>query len=424
MSFLRLALRLCGAVLLLVTLAAPALAGQRLALVIGIDDYAALSDLQKARNDATAIAALLEREGFAATLLLDADRRAIGRAVSAVAARLGPGDEVLFYFAGHGVQIAGRNYLIPADAPAVGPEDEAFLTSESIAVDQVLETFQARGTRVAVLILDACRDNPFPRNATRAVGSGRGLAPANPTEGAFILYSAGSGQTALDRLGDGDANPNSVFTRTLLPLLAQPGRPLQDIARALRAEVEAQAARIGHDQRPAYYDELTGDYVLRAGAAPSPQAAAPDEPCTAARREWDGIAVEKDPALLRAFAVLHFACEPFRRAALDRAAMLERVAPQPQPQPQLQTRADPAPADPPAAGPTWRVRPDVSDGFLNLRSGPGTRHPVLMRLDAGTGGLRLGSCRAPDSGQSRLDWCQVALRGREGWVWSGGIERD
>lgn len=340
-------------------LAFPAAATQRFALVIGINDYAELRDLQKARNDATAIAEALEKLGYAAALLLDPDRRSISRGLSEMVAKAGPGDEVLFYFAGHGIQIDGRNYLIPADAPAAGPGDEAYLTAESVAVDRVLETLQSRGVRTAVLILDACRDNPFPRSGTRSVGGVRGLAATAATEGSFILYSAGTGQTALDRLSDEDADPNSVFTRHLLPFLNEPDRPLQEMARSLRADVEAQAASVNHHQRPAYYDELTGDYLLAAASPPPPVAvpeplpAAEEDPCSSARRDWEGIAALNDPAMLRAFAVAHFSCQDLRDAALERVAQLERgvQAPPPAAAPEAPSAAAEAPPAevPPAA---------------------------------------------------------------------------
>lgn len=318
-------MRILLLIILAVILALPAQATQRFALVIGIDDYVALADLRKARNDATAVAQSLEYLGIDVSLLLDPERRRISRAISDMIARTGPGDEVLFYFAGHGIQIDGRNFLIPADAPAAKPGDEAFLMAESIPVDQVMETLKSRGAATAVLILDACRDNPFPRNGTRAVGSGRGLAPVVAVEGSFILYSAGAGQTALDRLSDADTDPNSVFTRNLLPYLEEPDRPLQEIVRDLRTKVEAQAAAIGHRQRPAYYDELTGDYLLAAARTP-PAAVQPaiDDPCTSAARDWEGVAAMNDPDLLRAFAVAHFPCEKLRTAALERVVSLER----------------------------------------------------------------------------------------------------
>jgi hypothetical protein len=253
----------------------------RLALVIGNDGYENLPVLGKARNDAAAIANLLQELGYDVALVQDANRRMLSKSLSDLATKIDAASEVVFYFAGHGVEISGRNYLIPVDAPAAGPEDEAFLTAESFAVDQVLETIRERGARVTLLILDACRDNPFPKAATRSLGAERGLAPVVAPEGTFILFSAGAGQTALDGMGTGDSDPNSVFTRILLQRLGDPDLAIQDAARDIRRDVEALAGTINHKQRPAYYDELTDDYFIAAAGTPrgaKPIDAPPDNP--------------------------------------------------------------------------------------------------------------------------------------------------
>lgn len=409
--------------LLLVLLILPGAAlADRLALVIGNDGYAELPPLAKARNDATAIAAALEGQGFTVTLLTDAGRRAMTRALSDMASRIAPGDEALFYFAGHGVEIAGRNYLLPVDAPAVKPEDESFLTAESVAADDVLFNLQSRGALVTVLILDACRDNPFPREGTRSAGSARGLAPIAPPEGSFILFSAGAGQSALDNLGGADANPNSVFTRSLLPLLARNDLTLPELARLLRGEVEATAATVNHKQRPAYYDELTGDYTLAAAAsrgavplagAPQPQSAANAAACAAAAADWGPVKALGDPAALRAFAETHAACAPLQHAALAEAERLAGAAPPP---------ANVLPPEP--ALPTWRVKDGVSQGFVNVRSGPGTMHAILFSIGEGATGLEVSDCRPPDPGGGKYDWCLVRYGGQQGWVSSNGIEPE
>ncbi|NSY37523.1 caspase family protein [Leisingera sp. ANG59] len=235
----------------------------RRALVIGVDGYQNLAALQKARNDAQAVSSALAALGFDVTTLYDASRRDINSAVSTFANRIEPGDEVLFYFAGHGVEVDGRNYLLPSDVPVVNFGDESFLTGESIAADRVLGTFQRKGARSTIMILDACRNNPFPRDGQRSVGGSRGLVRMEPPEGAFILYSAGAGQTALDRLSDDDANPNSVFTRALLSRLNEPGMTLHQLAKQVRRDVQDLAATVNHDQFPAYYDQMSGEMVLR-----------------------------------------------------------------------------------------------------------------------------------------------------------------
>lgn len=239
---------------------------KRVALVVGNDNYANVTDLDKAANDANAMGATLEEIGFTVLRALNATRREMNVYIQDFAGKLEKGDEALFFFAGHGVEIDGRNYLLPVDVPAAKPGKEDFVKAESVAVDQVLATIRGRGTRVSILVLDACRDNPFPKAGTRSLGGSRGLARMPATEGTFIMYSAGVGQTALDRLSDADPNPNSVFTRSLIPLIKQPGLSLTQTARQVRRNVQKLASAIRHDQRPAYYDEVTGEFFFKKGA--------------------------------------------------------------------------------------------------------------------------------------------------------------
>lgn len=237
-------------------------ANRRWALVVGVDGYQNREDLKKARNDAQAVSQALTGLGFEVRTLYDPTRRDMNGAVSTIANQIDPGDEVLFYFAGHGVEVDGRNFLLPSDVPMINLGDESYLTGESIAADRVLDTFQKRGARTTVMILDACRNNPFPSDGKRSVGGARGLVRMSPPEGAFILYSAGAGQTALDRLSDGDADPNSVFTRALLPRLNDPTMSLHQLAKQVRRDVQDLASTVNHDQFPAYYDQMSGDLFL------------------------------------------------------------------------------------------------------------------------------------------------------------------
>lgn len=240
---------------------------QRRALVIGVDGYQNLASLQKARNDAAAVSNALVDLGFDVLTLYDASRREINSAVSTLAGQIEPGDEVLFYFAGHGIEVDGRNYLLPSDVPVVNYGDESFLTGESIPAGRILDTFQRKGARTTVMVLDACRNNPFAQDGKRAVGGSRGLVRMEPPEGAFILYSAGAGQTALDRLSDDDDNPNSVFTRALLPRLQEQGMSLHDLAKQVRRDVQQLASTVNHEQFPAYYDQMSGDMYLSSQVA-------------------------------------------------------------------------------------------------------------------------------------------------------------
>jgi uncharacterized caspase-like protein len=136
------------------------------------------------------VAAALSGIGFAVTLQQDPDRRALLGGLSSFATTLAEGDEVVVFFAGHGIEMAGRNYLLAAEVPALRTGDEPFLAGEGIAIDLVMDTIRARKVRIATYILDACRDNPFAAQGTRSPGGARGLAVPPAVEGTFVIYSA------------------------------------------------------------------------------------------------------------------------------------------------------------------------------------------------------------------------------------------
>ncbi|TVR09538.1 MAG: hypothetical protein EA385_06835 [Salinarimonadaceae bacterium] len=302
-------------------------AQERHALVIGVDRYENVPDLLKAGNDARAVAEVLEVVGFRVTLGVDIQRRDYSRLMSEFTRAIAPGDEAIFYFAGHGIEVDGRNYLLPADVPAARPGDEDFVRSESIAVDHVLDMIGRAGARVSMVILDACRDNPFPREGTRSLGGGRGLGRVAPAEGTFVLYSAGINQLALDRLSDDDPDPNSVFTRALLPLLVEPGLPVQGMVRRVRQQVREMAQSVGHIQFPAYYDQLTDDYLIVPASLPGVGDAVPgvDRPvavdhCTSARADWVVLRDTDSVSALQNYAEAHAQCPIFASLARERLA--------------------------------------------------------------------------------------------------------
>src|SRR5262249_18198046 len=186
------------------------------------------------------------------------------------------GDWALVSDSGHGVEIEGANYPLPVDVPRASAGQQGILKDEAISTDGLIQRLKARGTRAQVLVLDACRENPFRDATGRAIGGARGLARIEATNGVFVLYSAGIGETALDRLSEGDANPNSVFTRSFLPLLENPTKSMVEVAKETRAQVKALAGTIGHQQSPAYYDEVDGDlFLVDRGSAPPPQQSTP-----------------------------------------------------------------------------------------------------------------------------------------------------
>jgi hypothetical protein len=263
---------------------APALAEKRVALVIGNDRYASLSaseQLQKAVNDARAVGGALRQIGFEVVSGENVGRQALIDRLDETARRVQPGDTVFFFFSGHGVTVEGANYILPADVPMVGTGQITRLTGAAVREDDITAAFIRAGARVAVVVLDACRNNPFASLGTRGIGGERGLAPREPPSGVFTFYSAGRGEAALDRLYDGDGNPNSVFTRVLVPALGRPDLDLSGLAIEVREEVTRLARSVKHDQRPAYYDETSGGRIyLAAGnlAAGTPAAAPRPDP--------------------------------------------------------------------------------------------------------------------------------------------------
>lgn len=300
------------ATLILVTaFAMPAEAARKLALVIGINNYKEVPKLEKAVGDAKAIAESLGGLGFQVTTALDLDRRNLNLALSKLYASIEPGDTVLVHYSGHGVQIENDNYLLPADVPAPEDGNAELLKSESLRLLTLVDTITQKGAGATILIIDACRNNPFATGGKRAIGGTRGLANVATAKGTFIMYSAGAGQTALDRLNDADGTATSVYTRVLLARLAAPGMKLRDLAASVRDDVEQLGKSVGHDQRPAYYDDLSADFSLSpATSQPAvqqpavyvpPKIVAPPvtekDSSEEARKAWEAIKDQNTPAL-------------------------------------------------------------------------------------------------------------------------------
>ena len=256
-------MRVLAALALAALLCGPALAEQRLALVVGNDAYEQVPALAKAVNDADAVGASLGKLGFSVDLVENATRDDFSRKLVEFERKIAPGDVVLFFFAGHGFEIRGDNYLLPIDVPEAREGEDGLVKDASFAAKDIMDRLQEKGAGTLIMVLDACRDNPFARPGQRSLGGAtRGLARLDPAEGVFVLMSAGAKQAALDTLGDDDRDPNSIFTRTFLRTLATPGLTLVQIAKQTQSEVKALAATIGHEQTPAYYDQIVGEFFL------------------------------------------------------------------------------------------------------------------------------------------------------------------
>lgn len=253
---------LFGVFVILAALCPMAASAARLALVIGIDAYETLPPLDKAVGDAEAMSARLEALGFSVTKVINPGRRDFNQAITLFRRALQPGDAAFVHYSGHGVEVEGRNLLLPRDVPIPTRGDEDFLMEEAIDLHDLMQRVAESGAAVRIFVVDACRNNPFARKGVRGLGEAGGLAMSAPPAGSFVLYSAGFRQTALDRLGPEDASPTSVYTRVLLERLSQPGASISQIARGVRVDVAALALSVGHEQSPAYYDELNQDFVL------------------------------------------------------------------------------------------------------------------------------------------------------------------
>ncbi len=229
----------------------PAGAVQRVALVVGNSDYKLVSPLANPKNDAALMAETLSEVGFDVIEAKNTDRRGMARAIRDFGKRLrraGPEAVGLFFYAGHGVQATGTNYLIPLGAPV---EDEADLEIEAVSASWVLGQMESAGNALNIVILDACRNNPFKRSFRSAT---RGLARMDAPSGSLIAYSAGPGKVAAD--GDGS---NSPYTAALVAAMREPGLDLEDVFKRVRVAVEKATAK---SQTPWEESSLKGDFYF------------------------------------------------------------------------------------------------------------------------------------------------------------------
>lgn len=280
--------RLMLMITLLCLACSPATA-KRVALVVGNNSYANLAanyQLEKAVNDATAMRDTLQGLGFEVIFLQDAALRDFKNAVFKFSAKIEKGDVAAFYYSGHGAALKGTNYFLPSDITPVDTShqlNEAEIEAQvsqlaefSVKEALILEHMAKREPQVSLVIVDACRNNPlrddkvenaFRSMSVNGVVLGDNISTAEKTlpEGMIIVYSAGFGQQALDRLNTNDKDPNSPFTRVLLKQLKQPGLGLGDVVKNTKQEVFRLAKTVAHKQTPSVYDQLFGGDVFLNG---------------------------------------------------------------------------------------------------------------------------------------------------------------
>ncbi len=206
----------------------PPPADQRVALVIGNSNYQTAPKLANPGNDAQSVAQLLNTAGFEVTQALDLSRSEMVRAVQDFSDKIatrGPGAVAMIYYAGHGVQLAGENYLLPVDAKIASPSD---LDGNSLRLVDVMGTLESIPSRMRIVILDACRNNPFPE----INDAGRGLAIVDAPRGSIVGYSTAPGMEAQD--GDGKHSP---YTSAFLNSARVPNLPIEQLFKRIRLEV-------------------------------------------------------------------------------------------------------------------------------------------------------------------------------------------
>ncbi|WP_271586606.1 tetratricopeptide repeat protein [Bradyrhizobium sp. CCBAU 53415] len=225
---------------------------RRIALVIGNSAYENVAALPNPVRDASLVADVLRLTGFeAVTLLTDLRKDALVNALREFAARAETADWAVVYYAGHGMEVGGVNYLIPTDAKIAADREIGF---EAVPVDQVLNAAE-RARKLRLVILDACRDNPFASQMKRTLtvasrSVSRGLAPVEPEAGTLVVYAAKDGETALD--GDGI---NSPFAAAFVKNLPTPGLEVRRLFDFVRDDV---MEATGRRQKPFSYGSISG----------------------------------------------------------------------------------------------------------------------------------------------------------------------
>jgi hypothetical protein len=264
-------------VVLALICAASAWAQDRLALVVGNAEYRHAGNLANPVNDAALIEASLRRTGFQVRAIRNAGKDELLAEMLAFSRSLRKSNSVgLFYFAGHGLQLNGENYLVPVDADIASEQE---IKIAGVSLNDFLATLGSEGRRAGgmnVVILDACRNNPFARS-WRSMA--RGLAPIDSPSGTLIAYATAPGQVASDGVGG-----NSPYAKALAAAILSPGQTIEQTFKVTRAAVRDATVREGLVQVPWETTSLTTDFYFVPGSGPAaaslpvisqPQAPAP-----------------------------------------------------------------------------------------------------------------------------------------------------
>jgi len=357
----------------------------RVALVIGNAKYAFANPLKNPANDAAAMSRALESLGFDVVSVLNGDRLSMVRALGEFAKRARPDGVALFYYAGHGVQVRGSNFLVPVDADIKTEHEAGFL---SINLADVLRLMDEASSRLNLVILDACRDNPYQRSMRSS--SSAGLAPVEAPRGTLVAYATAPGKTAAD----GDSG-NGLYTAELLKAMAIPGLKVEEVFKRAGAGVEFAS---GNKQTPWVHSSFRGEFYFvppvvmaagQSGAAAALSAAAQE------LAAWNTVAVTSNPAVVEAF-LREFPEGRFTRLARARWDELSRKPQQA------------------ALGPATSALQELDATYVVLRT-------AKVRQEAAAASREIGTL-APESvvwvtGRARgNDWLRVAFNNGFGYV--------
>jgi len=280
------------------TQSAPEGPEQRVALVIGNSNYQNAAQLANPGNDAQSMAEFLSSAGFeviSATNLTENDMIRVVQDFSAKVAARGPNTVAMVYYAGHGVQLEGENYLIPIDAKVSSPRE---LVGDSLRLVDVMATLEAIPSRIRIVMLDACRNNPFPS----VVDAGRGLAIVDAPNGSIVGYSTAPGTEAQD-----GRDGHSPYTSAFLRLAHERNLPIEQLFKRIRLEVNHTTDGV---QTPWESSSLTsefyffGDTAIAAARAPEHGAVvqmASNLPMRSVRQAYDYVLSEGSPAYYQEF---------------------------------------------------------------------------------------------------------------------------
>lgn len=386
----------------------PARADKRVALVIGNGAYRNVNSLANPRNDARLIADTLRKLGF--TLVeggpvLDVTKAELDKAVQTFGEELVGADVGLFC-----VQVRGVNFLVPVDA---NPSRVADVDFQMLDANLVLRQMEAAGTRLNLVIFDACRNNPFSGRGLRSAAAG--LAQMQAPEGTLISFATQPGNVALDGRGK-----NSPYSRALAQTIRKPGLGIFDAFNQVGLAVKR--ATGGAQQPWVSSSPIAGNFYFAAAPPPPPPPPPPSPssdstssnppPSHVATAYWQARQV----GTCGAYEAFARAFKGTYEATLAEEHLRTNCPPDRPSQQESEVATLPAPAGPPGQTlRTFRIRDDVSDGVLNLRRGAGVSYAIVAAIPAGSADVRVGGCRPSEDGGGP-DWCEVRWRGYSGWA--------